>query len=282
MQVKLDNVTKKFKKPGSKNGERMDVLEDINLDINEGEFLCIVGPSGCGKSTLLYLIAGLEKPTTGRVLVDGVPVTGPGTDRVVVFQEAGLFPWLNVQQNVEFGLKIAGMDAEERRERAAEFLKMVHLGRFAESYPHMLSGGMKSRVAIARALAMNPKILLMDEPFAALDAQTRRLLQEELTDIWQQTRKTILFVTHNVREATTLGDKVLEMAARPSRIKKGYAIHLPRPRREADPHLIVIQQRILLSLQEEIAKVVKDEDLDYLIEREAGRMMAGPAIGGEI
>jgi len=277
--VQLENVTKRFTQ---NNGDEMDVLKNISLEIAEGEFICVVGPSGCGKSTLLYLIAGLEKPTSGRVRVEGVPVAGPGTDRVMVFQEAALFPWLNVRQNVEFGLKIAGSTPEEKQRRVEKYLKMVHLGRFAGAHPHQLSGGMKQRVAIARALVMDPKILLMDEPFAALDAQTRRLLQDELVGIWKQTRKTILFVTHNVREATALGDKVLEMSARPGRIKKGYAIHLPKPRREADPHLIVIQQRILLSLQEEIAKVAKDEDMDYLIKEEASPLFDKPAVGGAL
>ena len=261
--VKLEQVTKRF----SQNGGGIEVLHDINLEIAEGEFLCLVGPSGCGKSTLINLIAGLEKPTSGRVLIDGAEIPKPGPDRVVVFQEAALFPWLTVRANIEFGLKMRGDSVEVRRSKSTEYLKMVHLTRFSDFYPHQLSGGMKQRVALARALAMDPKILLMDEPFAALDAQTRRLLQEELLEIWQQTRKTIFFVTHNVREATVLGDKVLTISARPGRIKKGYAIYLPRPRRENDPHLIVIQQRILLSLQEEIAKVVKDEDLDYLVEK---------------
>ena len=263
MLVKLEQVSKRF----SHNGSGIEVLQEIDLEISEGEFICMVGPTGCGKSTLINLIAGLEMPTSGRVRVEGVPVTGPGTDRVVVFQEAALFPWLNVRANVEFGLKMSGMSVENRRKKSTEYLKMVHLTRCADFYPHQLSGGMKQRVAIARALAMNPKILLMDEPFAALDAQTRRLLHEELLEIWQQTRKTIFFVTHNVREATVLADKVLTISARPGRIKGGYAIRMPRPRRESDPHLIVIQQRILLSLQEEIAKVVKDEDLDYLVEK---------------
>ncbi len=269
MQVRLERVGKRF----SHNGATIDVLEDINFTIEEGEFVVLVGPSGCGKSTLIHLIAGLEKPTSGQVLLDGTPVAGPGRDRVVVFQEAALFPWLTVRNNVEFGLKMLGVPIEERRARSAEYLKMVHLSRFADFYPHQLSGGMKQRVAIARALAMDPKVLLMDEPFAALDAQTRHLLHQELLEIWQQTRKTIFFVTHNVREATVLGDKVLTISARPGRIKKGYAIHLPRPRRESDPHLIVIQQRILLGLQEEIAKVVKDEDLDYLVKKDS-------AVGG--
>ncbi|MBI1952699.1 MAG: ABC transporter ATP-binding protein [Candidatus Omnitrophica bacterium] len=263
MQVVLEKVSKSF--PG--NGGSIAVLEELNFTIEKGEFVCLVGPSGCGKSTLIHLIAGLERPTSGRLLIDGSPVTGPGRDRVVVFQEPALFPWLTVRRNVEFGLKMLGIGEAQRRQKSAQYLKMVHLSRFADAYPHQLSGGMKQRVAIARALAMDPKILLMDEPFGALDAQTRRLLHEELLEIWQTTHKTIFFVTHNVREATVLGDKVLEMSARPGRIKGGFQIHLPRPRRESDPHLIVIQQRILLGLKEEIAKVVKDEDLDYLVER---------------
>lgn len=263
MSVILEDLSKSF----PHNGTPLEILQDLNFTIEEGEFVCLVGPSGCGKSTLLYLIAGLERPSSGRVLLDGKPVIGPGRDRVMVFQEAALFPWLTVQQNVEFGLKMAGVSWEERRAKAAEYLKMVHLSRFCGAYPHQLSGGMKQRVAIARALAMDPKILLMDEPFGALDAQTRHLLHQELLEIWGQTRKTVLFVTHNVREATVLADKVLTISARPGRIKGGYQIKLPRPRRESDPHLIVIQQRILLAIQEEIAKVVKDEDLDYLVEK---------------
>ena len=263
MPVRLEQVGKRF----TQNGATIDVLEEISFTLEDGEFVCLVGPSGCGKSTLIHLIAGLEFPSSGQILVDGLPVTGPGKDRGVIFQEAALFPWLTVQGNVEFGLKVAGIPPDQRKAKATEYLKMVHLNRFASAYPHQLSGGMKQRVAIARALAIDPKILLMDEPFGALDAQTRRLLHEELLEIWQETHKTIVFVTHNVREATVLGDKVLTISARPGRIKKGYAIHLPRPRRESDPHLIVIQQRILLGLQEEIAKVVKEEDLDYLVEK---------------
>ncbi len=264
MSVVLEHIFKEF----SHNGSSIQVLQDIDLTIEEGEFVCLVGPSGCGKSTLINLIAGLERPSRGQVLIDGKPVAGPGAQRVVVFQEAALFPWLTVQGNVEFGLKMAGVPPQERRRIVAEQLRTVHLTRFADHFPHQLSGGMKQRVAIARALSMNPKILLMDEPFGALDAQTRRLLHQELLEIWGKTKKTIFFVTHNVREATVLADKVLTISARPGRIKGGYQIKLPRPRRESDPHLIVIQQRILLSLQEEIAKVVKDEDLDYLVEKD--------------
>lgn len=256
--VRLEGVSKRF----SRNGSPVEVLRDVNLTVRRGEFVCLVGPSGCGKSTLISLIAGLEQPSAGRVLVEGKPVRGPGPGRIVVFQESALFPWLSVRKNVEFGLKMTGFSAESRFRASGEYLKMVHLLRAADAFPHQLSGGMKQRVAIARALAMDPKILLMDEPFGALDAQTRRILHTELTEIWQRTQKTIFFVTHNVREATALGDVVLEMTAGPGTIKKGYRIHLPRPRREEDPHLGVIQQRIMLSLQEEIAKVAEDENLD--------------------
>ncbi|MBI3332896.1 MAG: ABC transporter ATP-binding protein [Candidatus Omnitrophica bacterium] len=278
MQVALERVSKQF----SHNGDRIHVLEEVSFTIAEGEFVCLVGPSGCGKSTLIHLIAGLERPSSGRVLIDGQPVAGPGTDRVVVFQEAALFPWLTVQENVEFGLKMGGAPPEERRRKALEAVRMVHLSRFVDFYPHQLSGGMKQRVAIARALVMDPKLLLMDEPFASVDAQTRHLLHEELLEIWGKTHKTIFFVTHNVREATVLGDKVLTLSARPGRIKNGYRIHLPRPRRESDPHLIVIQQRILLSLQEEIAKVVKNEDLDYLVEKDKPMVFGNSGVGGAL
>ena len=260
--IVLEGVSKRF----SQNGLGVEVLRCVSLDIRDGEFACLLGPSGCGKSTLIHLIAGLERPTGGQILVDGQPVTGPGTNRVVVFQEAALFPWLTVLGNVEFGLKMAGIPVQERQARALEFIKLVHLTRFVHAYPHQLSGGMKQRVAIARALAMHPKILLMDEPFGALDAQTRQLLQQELLDLWQRTHTTIFFVTHNVREATVLADKVFEITARPGQIKRRYAIGIPRPRSEGDPRLIMIQQRILGSLEEEIAKVVKEQvDAEYAL-----------------
>jgi len=262
MRIVLERVSKRF----SQNGAGIEALRDVSLEIGDGEFICLLGPSGCGKSTLIHLIAGLERPTGGQVLVDGQPVTGPGTDRLVVFQEAGLFPWLTVLGNVEFGLKMAGAPPAERQARAFEFIKLVHLGRFVHAYPHQLSGGMKQRVAIARALVMHPKVLLMDEPFSALDAQTRALLQQELLELWQRLKITVFFVTHNVREATVLADKVIEISARPGQIKRRYAIAVPRPRSEADPRLLGIQQRILGSLEEEIAKVVKEQvDAEYTL-----------------
>ncbi len=213
-------------------------LSDINLKVRPGEFLCLLGPSGCGKSTLLNIIAGFDKPSAGEMLVGGRPVTGPGRDRIVVFQEAALFPWLNVRSNVEFGLKLAGVSRDERRERATQYLKLVGLDRFEKAYVHELSGGMKQRVQLARSLAVDPEILLMDEPFAALDAQTRDVLQEELQDIWQRTGKTVIFVTHNVREAVLLADRVIVMSPSPGRIKREISIALDHPR-SPDSHAVV-------------------------------------------
>lgn len=213
-------------------------LSDIDLAVRPGEFLCLLGPSGCGKSTLLNIIAGFDKPSAGEMFVGGRLVTGPGRDRIVVFQEAALFPWLNVRSNVEFGLKLAGVAKAERRDRAGHYLKLVGLERFAKAYVHELSGGMKQRVQLARSLAVDPEILLMDEPFAALDAQTRDVLQEELQDIWQRTGKTIIFVTHNVREAVLLADRVIVMSPSPGRIKREITIALDHPR-SPDSHAVV-------------------------------------------
>ena len=261
----------------------MQALRDINFTLEEGEFICVIGPSGCGKSSLISLIAGLEFPDSGEVFVDSKIVDGPSKDRLVVFQEAALFPWLTVQENVEFGLKLQNIEKAERRERAFQSLKMVHLTRFLNAYPHELSGGMKQRVAIARALVMDPKILLMDEPFAALDAQTRQLLQEELQTIWQKTKKTIFFVTHNVREATFLSDRVFEISARPGTIKKEYPVRIPRPRTEQDPQLLLLQTKIMTSLKDEIEKVAKEQlDRDYGLEKAADLVPAERNLGRNI
>jgi NitT/TauT family transport system ATP-binding protein len=213
-------------------------LSDINLSIRPGDFVCLLGPSGCGKSTLLNVIAGFEEPTAGEMLVGGRAVKGPGRDRIVVFQEAALFPWLNVRSNVEFGLKLAGVPRRERRERAEHFLALVGLKDFQRAFVHELSGGMKQRVQLARSLAVDPEILLMDEPFAALDAQTRDVLQGELQFIWQRTGKTIVFVTHNVREAVLLADRVIVMSHSPGRIKREIGISLEHPR-SPDSHAVV-------------------------------------------
>jgi sulfonate transport system ATP-binding protein len=257
-KLSLRNVSKNFH---TKTG-KFNAVQDISLEVHEGEFLCIVGPSGCGKSTVLNIIAGLEKPDGGHALVNGKPILGPGTDRVVIFQELALFPWLSVLKNVEFGLRMARVSRKEREERALHFLKMVHLTRFSHSYVHELSGGMKQRVALARALAIDPEILLMDEPFAALDAQTRDILHEELQEIWAATRKTIIFVTHNVREAACLGDRVLVFSTHPGRIKREFEIDYARPRHLEDPNLITFAKNILDELKAEVEKVAQEE-LDY-------------------
>ena len=255
MRVELQHVFKSF----PHNGTTLEVLHDVSLTVAEGEFVCVVGPSGCGKSTIIHLIAGLEKPTTGEILVDGTPVTGPNPSRIVVFQDAALFPWLSVLGNVEFGLRMTGVAPRQRRDRAMEYIRLVHLSKFVHAYPHQLSGGMKQRVAIARALALQPAILLLDEPFAALDAQTRAVLQNELLEIWELARPTILFVTHNVREATGLADRVYVISSRPGRIRDVQAVAVPRPRHAEDPALQAHQRKILDLLGEEVEKVLREE-----------------------
>ena len=243
----------------TQSGERLLALEGINLDVRAGEFLCIVGPSGCGKSTLLHLIAGLQAPTSGRILVDGTPIEGPGTDRILIFQDHGLFPWLTVGQNVEFGMKMKGLPKAERRDKTQNYLRLVHLGKFENSYIHQLSGGMRQRVAIARALAAEPDVLLMDEPFAALDAQTRDLLHDELERIWSNTGRTIIFVTHNVREAVRLGDRVVLLTFRPGRVKREFPINLPRPRSLEDPTVALAAREVLDELRDDINRSLDAE-----------------------
>ncbi len=226
IKVKIDHVEKIYE---GRNG-RMVALNGIDLDIMENEFVCVVGPSGCGKSTLLNIIAGLLPATSGSVYVDGKRVEGTGTERGVVFQQYALFPWLTVMKNVMFGLKLKGMSDEAAREVAMKYIKMVELEEFVNAYPKELSGGMKQRVAIARAYAVQPEVLLMDEPFGALDAQTRTQLQSELIKTWQEEKKTCFFITHDVEEAVILATKVIIMSARPGRIKKIVDINLPYPR----------------------------------------------------
>jgi NitT/TauT family transport system ATP-binding protein len=243
----------------TQSGERLLALDHINLQVKAGEFLCIVGPSGCGKSTLLHLIAGLHQQTSGQVLIDGHPVEGPGTDRILIFQELGLFPWLTVGDNVEFGMKMKGVSKAEREEKTRYYLRLVHLSQFRDSYTHQLSGGMRQRVALARALATEPDVLLMDEPFAALDAQTRDLLHDELERIWAETGRTIIFVTHNVREAIRLGDRVALMTFRPGRVKREFVVDLPRPRALEDVHVAHAAGEILGELREEINRSLEVE-----------------------
>jgi NitT/TauT family transport system ATP-binding protein len=226
----------------------VEALLPVDLEVRAGEFICLLGPSGCGKSTLLSIVAGLEPASGGTIWAGEREVRGTGTDRVLLFQEAALFPWLDVQRNVEFGLRQAGMAAEERAQVARRYLELVHLTGFERSYAHQLSGGMRQRVALARALAIDPAVLLMDEPFGALDALTRDRLQVELESIWAATNKTILFVTHNVREAVALGDRVLVFSPRPGRIVREFRIDLPRPRRLEDHGLVDQAVEILAAL----------------------------------
>ncbi|MGQ9815462.1 MAG: ABC transporter ATP-binding protein [Candidatus Roseilinea sp.] len=244
--LRLEGVSKTF------NGQSgaVEALHPVSLEVQAGEFVCLLGPSGCGKSTLLSLIAGLETPTTGSVFANGRPVVGPGPDRALIFQDGALFPWLNVRANVEFGLRQAGMPKRERAGVAQRWIDAVHLTGFERSFVHELSGGMRQRVAIARALAIDPAILLMDEPFGALDAMTRDLMHRELESIWESTRKTVLFVTHNVREAVALGDRVLVFAARPGRIVAEFQIDLPRPRSLEDHALVDQTRQIMAALRE--------------------------------
>ena len=243
---------KNIKKYFDHDGQKLQALGGIDLKVNDGDFVCLVGPSGCGKSTFLRIVAGLDRPDNGEVFLDGKPVIETGPDRILVFQEGALFPWLKVIDNVEFGLKIAGIPKSERSEISKRYLDMMQLTRFAESYTYQLSTGMKQRVAIARALVLDPDVLLMDEPFAALDAQTRDLLLVEMQLIWERTKKTILFVTHNVAEAAMLGNRVAVFTNRPSTIKKEIVIDYRRPRISEDENLSKYQQQILAELRPEV------------------------------
>ena len=258
-KVVLDGISLSYK-TNSKGS--LVALENISLSVQPGEFLCIVGPSGCGKSTLLHLIAGLHQQTTGQISVDGKAVSGPGPDRIMIFQELGLFPWLTVGQNVEFGMKMKNISKAEREEKIQYYLRLVHLSKFRHSFIHQLSGGMRQRVALARALATEPDVLLMDEPFAALDAQTRDLLHDELERIWSETGRTIIFVTHNVREAVRLGDRVALMTFRPGRVKQEFPVHLARPRHMEEVDVARTAREIMDCLREEINKSLEVEYAD--------------------
>ena len=231
---------------------KLKALGGINLKVDSGDFVCLVGPSGCGKSTFLRIVAGLETKDGGQIIFDGRPVTSTGPERIMVFQEGALFPWLKVQDNVEFGLRMAGIPKDKRMEISNRYLDMMQLTKFADYYTYQLSTGMKQRVAIARALVMDPDVLLMDEPFAALDAQTRDLLLVEMQLIWEKTKKTILFVTHNVAEAAVLGNRIAVFSNRPSVIKKEFENKFPRPRVADDESLLQLQHEILSELRPEV------------------------------
>jgi NitT/TauT family transport system ATP-binding protein len=261
-KLQIDHVTKEFSvrdtSEQSRGGSRqLLAVDQVDLQIADGEFLVIVGPSGCGKSTLLDMLAGLTLPSRGQILIDGTPITGPGPDRGVVFQQYALLPWRTARENVEFGLEAAAIGKRERRERARVYLDLVGLEDFADSYPHQLSGGMKQRVAIARSLATDPELLIMDEPFGALDALTREALQSQLARIWERTGKTIVFVTHGIEEAVYLGQRVAVMSARPGRIKAVIDIPLKSDAAvadlRADPHFGRLGQLVWEQLRDEIA-----------------------------
>jgi NitT/TauT family transport system ATP-binding protein len=239
-RVAVDGVSRTFRGDDSP----VEALADVRFDVADGEFVCIVGPSGCGKTTLFRIIAGLEDPTDGEVLLAGDPVGGPSRDLGIVFQEYHLFPWRTVAGNVRFGLEQSDMDADARETRVAEMVDLVGLEGFANSYPSQLSGGMKQRVALARALAVDPELLLMDEPFGAVDAQTRAMLHDELLEVWHETRKTVLFVTHDVEEAVTLAGRVVVMAADPGRVHEIVEVDLDRPRDRTDPGFAERVERI--------------------------------------
>lgn len=246
--LKLVMLGKRFK---GKTGQ-MNALRDVNLEIRAGEFITIVGPSGCGKSTLLNLVAGLEEPTTGWVEMDGRQIRGPGADRIVVFQDAALFPWLDVKGNVEFGLRVSGVRRKKRWERVSEYLKMVQLERFARARVHELSGGMKQRVALARALVLRPRVLLMDEPFAALDVQTREEMQSVVQDLWLRSGTTTLFVTHDVREAAVLGDRIVVLSGRPGTVSTVLDNRARRPRTLEDLEVVEAIRRSNDILKQEV------------------------------
>jgi len=221
-------------------------VKEVSFAVAPAEFLCVLGPSGCGKTTILNMLAGFLAPTRGEILMDGSPIVGLSQNRGVVFQDfAQLFPWRTARRNVEFGLEMRGVADAERRETALRFLKLVKLEKFADTYPHELSGGMQQRVAIARALAYNPGVLLMDEPFAALDAMTRDEMQKQLTEVWQETRKTIVYITHNVAEAVYLADNLLVMAPHPGTIKARIKLELPRPRDPLSANFVAMQRQVL-------------------------------------
>jgi NitT/TauT family transport system ATP-binding protein len=251
------DVTKSFL---NQRGDRLSAIGEVDLEVAPGEFVCLIGPSGCGKTTLLNLFAGLEQPDAGDLSIDGRRIAGPGPDRAVLFQDPALFPWMTVLANVEFALEMIGVGREDRNERAIHWLKRVHLGRFAGAQPHELSGGMRQRAAIARALACQPEVLLADEPFAALDAQTREILQNELQEVWSETKNTFLFVTHNVREAVFLADRVVLMSAPPGQLVAEHRISVGRPRDFEDVLLSKVVVDIHQHLSREVEKVVAGEE----------------------
>lgn len=257
--LKINNINKTF----ISKHKTVQTLNNINLEIDAGEFVCIVGSSGCGKTTLLNIIAGLEKATSGKIVLNGKEISSPGIDRTVLFQEHALFPWLRVIDNIEFGMKMLGISKKDRREKASKYLDMVKLRGFEDSFIHELSGGMRQRVALARALAVDSDILLMDEPFSALDNQTKNILLEELHNIWLTTKKTIIFVTHNVDEAVYLADKVVVMESSPGSIKNIIDINISEPRKRSSLEYIAVVDEIISEMSEETEKKAGEKDYEH-------------------
>ena len=250
--VQVRSVSKTYPAPRA-DAAAVEALRDISFDVQEGEFCCLLGHSGCGKTTLLNMLAGFEQPTKGELLVAGQPVGGPGWDRTMVFQDYALFPWLSVERNIAFGLDMKDVPAADKAEIVARHVRLVGLAGFEKHLPHQLSGGMRQRVAIARALAVDPRVALFDEPFAALDAQNRAVLQDELVRISQATRKTMLLITHSIDEAVKLSDRVIVMTTRPGRVKENIVIDLPKPRDETEPAVVAMKSRIKRLIVEEAA-----------------------------
>lgn len=248
-RVSVKNLSRIFTK--AEDGSGTEALHDVSFDVEDGEFICLLGPSGCGKTTLLRIIAGLETQTSGKIELNGVPIVGPDPKRGMVFQQYSLFPWRTVIDNITFGLEMQGIKKAEARKQVEKYIELVGLEQFKNSYPYELSGGMQQRAAIARALANEPEVLLMDEPFGALDAQTRNTLQNELLKIWEQKNVTIFFVTHSVDEAVFLSDRIVMMTSRPGRVKEIVTVDLPRPRCRTSPEANLLRDRVLRLLEKE-------------------------------
>jgi NitT/TauT family transport system ATP-binding protein len=255
--ISMRNLSKIWNPDSSK---AVTAIESLTLDVAPGEFVVLLGPSGCGKSSLLYLVAGLESPTSGELFCDGQPVSGPAPERGMIFQEASLYPWLTIADNVSFGLKLKGVGSTERRATALGLLHKVGLADAAGKRPDELSGGMRQRVALARALAMRPKVLLMDEPFAALDIQTRAKMQSHLLEVWRASGASVLLVTHSIEEALALADRIVVFTARPGRIKEIVAVDMPRPRTPRDPQFIALQQQLADLLADEVDRAFLEQE----------------------
>jgi NitT/TauT family transport system ATP-binding protein len=277
MAVKLEAQGIRLEYHQPRTNSTLVALDDVNLEVKDGEFVSIVGPSGCGKTTFLSVVDGLLPSTAGRIVLDGRAVTAPGPDRAVVFQDASLLPWRTVLGNVLYGLECQGVNARQARERAQHFIEMVGLQGFEQHYPYELSGGMQQRVNLARALVIDPQVLLMDEPFAALDAQTREVMQEELLQIWLRAKKTVLFITHQINEAIYLSDRVIVFTARPGKVKQTVPVEIERPRK-----LVVKRDKRFHQLEDHVWELIEDEVKKTMLTDRSTRETGGARETGEI